>query len=338
MASLADFEHECFFIAPIGEDRTDIRRRSDLLLRYIVKPAAEELNLTAVRADQIAAPGQITLRVIDHILHARAAVADLTGRNPNVFYELAVRHAVRLPVVLIVAQDEPPLPFDIQQMSVIRFDHTDLESADQCRRSIVAHLSAGLRGAVDSPITTSTDLSRLAADSQVDQGLTQLFENLKTVLRTRAASSQTILQVLSGMDLPRNSETQRQVETALGEAVERAVEETREALFIQVDPSPLFGEQNQPWLLRYNPNQTVTEFLNNIWFKLSRRMRLPPHRYATAWVLHDAATDEVLTEIGRTWAEQQGQQKDLRSIAEVGIHPGMQLRAVRPRRLGGGTI
>src|SRR5579862_3121533 len=112
---LPGLEEECFFIAPIGEEGTDERNRSDGILEFIIQEAAEELDMVAVRADRIARPGQITLQVLDHVLGARAAVADLTGRNPNVFYELAVRHTARQPVVLIADKDEK-LPFDIAQM------------------------------------------------------------------------------------------------------------------------------------------------------------------------------------------------------------------------------
>jgi hypothetical protein len=82
------FERECFLIAPIGDERSEIRKRSDLVHEYIVSPAAEELGQVAVRADQLATPGRITRQIIDHLLH--------------VFYELAVRHTARMPVALIV--------------------------------------------------------------------------------------------------------------------------------------------------------------------------------------------------------------------------------------------
>src|ERR1700686_4966934 len=98
---LPPLQKECFFIAPIGEPGSDDRKRSDGVLKFIVDRAAEELGLKAVRADEIGQPGQITHQVISHILGARAVVADLTTRNPNVFYELAVRHTLRLPVALI---------------------------------------------------------------------------------------------------------------------------------------------------------------------------------------------------------------------------------------------
>lgn len=78
------FDDECFFIAPIGKEGSPERNRSDGILDFIVGRAAQELNLKAVRGDQIGEPGQITLQVIAHILGAKAAVADLAGLNPNV--------------------------------------------------------------------------------------------------------------------------------------------------------------------------------------------------------------------------------------------------------------
>ena len=75
--ALPKLNEECFFIAPIGADGSSERERSDGILEFIVGAAAQELGLTAVRADQLAEPGQITLQVIDHILGARAAVADV---------------------------------------------------------------------------------------------------------------------------------------------------------------------------------------------------------------------------------------------------------------------
>lgn len=86
--TLPDPEQECFVISPIGAEASDIRRRADGVLKFMIAPAAQKLGLTTVRADAIAEPGEITLQVIGHVLTAKAAVADLTGANPNVFYEL----------------------------------------------------------------------------------------------------------------------------------------------------------------------------------------------------------------------------------------------------------
>ena len=191
MADKVELDSECFFITPIGADGSEVRKRSDGVLKFIVGRAAAELELTAVRADEIAEPGLITRQVLDHVLGAKAAVADLTGHNANVFYEMAVRHAAKLPVVLI-AEIGVVLPFDIAQMRTIFFDHTDLESADKCRTEIVKHLREAIdNGAVDSPIATSLDVQALQAGSAVERNVAELitaFESMSRV-QTRMASA-----------------------------------------------------------------------------------------------------------------------------------------------------
>ena len=141
--------------------------------------------MTAVRADQISEPGQITLQVIDHILRARAAVADLTGLNPNVFYELAVRHTARLPVTLIAGKG-CSLPFDIAQMRTIFFDNTDLRSADYCRVAIVSQLREALdNGAVDSPIATSIDVRALQSGDKVERNVAELVTAIDDLAKSQ---------------------------------------------------------------------------------------------------------------------------------------------------------
>jgi hypothetical protein len=179
--ALPKLDEECFFIAPIGSDGSPERERSDGVLEFIVSAAARELGLTAVRADKIAKLGQINLQVIDHILGARAAVADLTGLNANVFYELAVRHTAGLPVALIV-EKECKLPFDIAQMRTVFFESTNLRSADHCRKEIVTQLGQALEsGAVDSPIATSIDVRAMAAGNAVERNIAEIVTAVETI-------------------------------------------------------------------------------------------------------------------------------------------------------------
>ena len=84
----------CFVIAPIGEAESDTRKRSDQVLRHIIRPAVEVCGYQAIRADEIDKPGVITSQVIQHVVGDPLVVADLTETNPNVFYELAIRHAI----------------------------------------------------------------------------------------------------------------------------------------------------------------------------------------------------------------------------------------------------
>jgi hypothetical protein len=115
----------CFYITPIGEDGSPERLHSDLFLESLVEPAIESLGLRVVRADRIGKPGMITPQIIEHLVKAKLVVADLTFHNPNVFYELCLRHALRLPTVHVIRTSES-IPFDIGQFRTIRIDDSTI--------------------------------------------------------------------------------------------------------------------------------------------------------------------------------------------------------------------
>jgi len=91
----------------------------------IYKPAVEKAGLRPVRADaEIFGAGKITDQVWQGIKAAKILVAELTTRNPNVFYELGLAHALRKPVVL-VSSNENDVPFDLRHIRVIYYDVND---------------------------------------------------------------------------------------------------------------------------------------------------------------------------------------------------------------------
>ena len=174
-----DFDNECFYIAPIGDDESEIRKRSDGIRDWVVGPAAQAAaGLKTVRADDVGEPGQITAQAVQHCLKAKAAVADLTGGNPNVYYELSVRHGALLPVILI-AELDTKLPFDISQSRVIFFDHRDLSSAGQAQKEVQAQLEASLSSAPDNPISDGMRLAELQAGNVEEQTLAVVLDRLQ---------------------------------------------------------------------------------------------------------------------------------------------------------------
>lgn len=91
----------------------------------IYEPAIRKAGLTPVRADaEIFGTGKIMDQIWTGINAARVLVAELTSRNPNVFYELGLAHALRKPVVL-VAGAEQDVPFDLKHIRVIYYDMAD---------------------------------------------------------------------------------------------------------------------------------------------------------------------------------------------------------------------
>jgi hypothetical protein len=108
----------CFVMQPFAAPYGDYYER-------IYRPAIEKTGLQPVKADaEIFATGKIIDQVWRGINSAKVLVAELTTKNPNVFYELGLAHALNKPVVL-VSSNEPDVPFDLQHIRVIYYDVTD---------------------------------------------------------------------------------------------------------------------------------------------------------------------------------------------------------------------
>jgi hypothetical protein len=91
----------------------------------VYRPAITQAGLHPVRADDdMFATGKIMDQVWRGIDAAKVLVAELTSKNPNVFYELGLAHALRKPVVL-VSSNEEDVPFDLRHIRVIVYDQKD---------------------------------------------------------------------------------------------------------------------------------------------------------------------------------------------------------------------
>lgn len=154
-------DQECFVISPIGPEGGAVRRRADQVLKYVIDGVVAKRGYLVVRADTITQPGRIDSQLLEHVVGARLVIADLTGANANVFYELAVRHALAKPFVQICEKGDV-LPFDIQGLRTIFFDHTDLDSVHQAKVDLDAHVQAVERmDKVDTPLSVTVDLASL---------------------------------------------------------------------------------------------------------------------------------------------------------------------------------
>jgi hypothetical protein len=172
---------ECFVIAPIGEEGTDVRLRSDQVFTHIISPPARECGYIPLRADHISKPGVITTQVIRHVIDNDLVIADLTGPNPNVFYELSLRHALKKPVVQIIDITED-IPFDVASNRTVRFNYRDLDSAERARKEIAEQIKAVESDptAVDNPISFAFVLQSLG---QVDNPLAKSNQEIITMLQ-----------------------------------------------------------------------------------------------------------------------------------------------------------
>jgi hypothetical protein len=88
-----------------------------------IKKVAKTLNLTIARADDFFSQNSVMYEVWSAITQASILVADCTGKNPNVFYEIGIAHAIGKPVILIT-QNQDDVPFDLRHIRYIQYDYT----------------------------------------------------------------------------------------------------------------------------------------------------------------------------------------------------------------------
>lgn len=169
---------KCFVICPIGSEGSEIRKNADDLLQYVITPACEGYEV--LRADKISDNGMITQTVVQHLLTDDIAIVDLTGHNPNVFYELAIRHSFGLPAIQITRDSLSSIPFDIHDVRTIQYDlsASGADKATQAIKEVINSIENG--NSTINPVTAVSGLLHMTTGSS-DEGSDALSELLLKV-------------------------------------------------------------------------------------------------------------------------------------------------------------
>lgn len=155
----------------------------------MIKRTITPLGYKAVRADEIDSPDTITHNISEYLFKSPLAIADLTNLNPNVFYELGARHTFeqKLPVIHI-AEKGTKLPFDLNQVNVIFYDLSDLDSAYEATDKIVKFIEniESNKKKLDTPLNQSLSQIRTPITPEVVkheyQWLLDMLEKKKPIL------------------------------------------------------------------------------------------------------------------------------------------------------------
>lgn len=117
-----------FVAIPFGVKKDDQGNEIDFNRVYadLIKPALEAAGLEVFRADEEEQAGDIRTDMFQELLLADLVVADLTIDNPNVWYELGVRHALRARGVLLISGGRMPTAFDLYTDRKLRYSITNI--------------------------------------------------------------------------------------------------------------------------------------------------------------------------------------------------------------------
>ena len=111
---------QCFVIMPISDPKDYEAGHFKSVYEDIFIPAIEDAGYTPKRADDDKSSSMIQVNIIRDIIDSPMAICDLSSRNPNVLFELGIRQAFDLPVVLVQEEGTPRI-FDISTINTIDY-------------------------------------------------------------------------------------------------------------------------------------------------------------------------------------------------------------------------
>lgn len=192
-----------FVITPIGGPGTPQRRHADMVFNAAIKPACEKVGISPPdRADLIDTTSMISTNIFRNVEEADLAIADLTFLNPNVMYELGIRHAVEKPVIHI-AQEGTALPFDTSGHMTLFFDAGDWHSlanlSDQMAAAIAKMLGKDYE--VSNPLTQARGRRAIAGSTDSrDQLFNDLISRVDSLERSRSRQNPLLIRTSSSAE------------------------------------------------------------------------------------------------------------------------------------------
>lgn len=145
---------KCFIITPIGEKNSPTRRHIDGIIDACIEPVLKEKGYDMEVSHRVCTPGSINNRILTSIYSYDLAIANLTNLNPNVMYELAFRHCVNKPVIMIMEENTQKLPFDINGERTV-FYTNDSEGTIELKKNlkdVIEDIEANKSRIIDNPI------------------------------------------------------------------------------------------------------------------------------------------------------------------------------------------
>jgi nucleoside 2-deoxyribosyltransferase len=130
----------CFIICAIGESNSKEREWADFVRNNIITPVVTECGYENPARSDDPDIGLLMVNIIERMFEADLVVADLTDYNPNVFFELGIRHCAQKPVIHLIKEGDK-VPFDIVENKAIFLDR-DFEKVISAQKEIKQRIEA----------------------------------------------------------------------------------------------------------------------------------------------------------------------------------------------------
>ena len=161
----------CFVVSPIGDDNSEPRIHADWVLNGIIRKSMEEhKDFKVVRADEVSAPGLIDRQILRYLYESDLVIADLSFKNPNVMYEVGIRHMLQKPIIHMHNITEK-LPFDIILQRSIPFSLITYQSVNKAVSDLSAAIKAVLDPSfeIDNPVVAALGRLRIEMSATPDE-------------------------------------------------------------------------------------------------------------------------------------------------------------------------
>ena len=154
----------CFVDMPFGkkvDPKSGVEIDFDQIFERGIKPAIQKMGLNPVRGDREKTGGIIHTAMFARLLLAEFVVADMTTANPNVFYELGIRHAAKPYTTIPLFATLGAPPFDVNMVRAIPYELADGVLTEEAAAKLVDEISNRIHRALHGPVGKDSPLSDL---------------------------------------------------------------------------------------------------------------------------------------------------------------------------------
>lgn len=132
---------KCFIVCPIGPADSETRKRSDKLLKHILTPVCTQCGFETIRVDNLNTSDSITETILNHLFDSDLVIADLTEHNPNAFFEIGYRSALKKPIIHLKDKSDS-IPFDVSTIRTFDYDLSDLDSVAELKDRLIQTINS----------------------------------------------------------------------------------------------------------------------------------------------------------------------------------------------------